>query len=309
MAVTKELPRSASPRRRAASSQRFKRGLKGWLFLLPLLVLNVTVILAPSLGTIYYAFTDWSGIGDAKFTGLENFRRLLSDDVFWKALSNNIIWTALFLTVPIAMGLLGASLLSSIRRWQVFFRTVYFIPYVLAAVVNAQIWRNILNPSYGLGVQLANAGLHAADIKFLGDARVVLYTIAFVDNWHWWGFLVVIYLAAMQAVDTQLYEAARIEGATRWQEFWHVTLPGIRPTLVFTLLMTVIFSFLVFDYIYILTQGGPANASEVLSTMSYKAAFARFEAGYAAAIGLTTSVICMFFGLVFAILRRSGWEI
>jgi raffinose/stachyose/melibiose transport system permease protein len=176
-------------------------------------------------------------------------------------------------------------------------------------VVNAQIWRTILNPSLGLGVQLAKLGFPGADIKFFGDERVVLYTIAFVDNWRWWGFLVVIYLAAMKSVDGKLYEAARLEGASRWQEFWYVTLPSIRPTLVFTLLITVIFSFLVFDYVYILTRGGPANASEVLSTMAYKAAFARFEAGYAAAIGLTTSFICLAIGLVFVGLRRRGWDI
>ena len=309
MAILKDTLSHAAPPSRTAIARRRWKALKPWLFLAPLLFFNVLVILGPSIGSVYFAFTDWSGIGAAKFTGLANFRRLFADPVFWRAFSNNVIWTAIFLTIPISMGLLGATLMSSIKRGQVFFRTAYFIPYVLASVVNAQIWRNIFNPSFGLGVQLAHLGLKAADIKFFGDARVVLYTIAFVDNWHWWGFLVVIYLAAMQGVDFQLYEAARIEGASRWQEFWYVTLPGIRPTLVFTLLITVIASFLVFDYIYILTQGGPANASEVLSTMSYKAAFARFDAGYAAAIGLTTSFICLFFGLVFVVLRRRGWEI
>lgn len=294
---------------RAARSVRFRRALKPWLFLFPLLFFNILVILGPSLGTIYYAFTDWSGIGAAKWTGLENFRRMFSDAVFWRAFTNNLIWTAIFLVVPTTMGLLGAALLAPIKRGQVFFRTAYFIPYILASVINAQIWRNLLNPSMGIGVQLAKLGFERADIKFFGDARVVLYAIAAVDNWHWWGFLVVLYLAAMQSVDFQLYEAARLEGASRWQEFWYVTLPGIRPTLVFTLLITVIFSFLVFDYVYIITQGGPANASEVLSTMAYKSAFARFEAGYAAAIGLTTSVICMFFGILFAVLRRRGWDI
>jgi raffinose/stachyose/melibiose transport system permease protein len=309
MAAIKETWRGVEPDKRAAASRRRWRALKPWLFLFPLLFFNVVVILGPSLGTIYFAFTDWSGVGAAKWTGLANFQRMLNDKVFWRAFTNNLVWTAIFLTVPIAMGLMGAALMAPIRRGQVFFRTVYFIPYVIAATVNAQIWRNILNPSVGLGVQLAKLGMPWADFKFFGDARVVLYAIAFVDNWHWWGFLVVIYLAAMQGVDFQLYEAARLEGASRWQEFWYVTLPGIRPTLVFTLLITVLGSFLVFDYVYILTQGGPANASEVLSTMSFKAAFARFEAGYSAAIALTTSVICMLAGLVFVFLRRRGWEI
>ncbi|MCS6847024.1 MAG: sugar ABC transporter permease [Anaerolineae bacterium] len=283
--------------------------IKPWLLLLPLLFFNVVVILAPSLGTIYYAFTDWSGLGDAQWTGLANFQRLLGDTIFWRAFGNNLIWCILFLTVPIGMALLGASLLANIRRGQTFFRVLYFAPYVIASVVVTALWRNIFNPSMGIGVQLAKLGLLWADIKFLGDSNIVLYSVAFIDNWHWWGFLLVIYFAAMQSVDYSLYEHARLEGANRWQEFIHITLPGIRPTLVFTLLITVIFSFLAFEYVWLLTQGGPANASEMLSTMAYKSAFRRFEAGYAAAIGLTTSVICLVFGTLFVALRRRGWEI
>ena len=287
----------------------FQRVVKPWLFLLPILFFNVLVILVPTLAAVYYAFTDWTGLGDAKWIGLDNFRRLFADEVFWQAFRNNVIWCGLFLTVPIAMALLGAGVMAHVKRGQVFFRIVYFIPYVMASVVVAAVWRNILNPSIGIGVQLANLGLPWADIKFLGDTRTALYSVAFVDNWHWWGYLLVLYLAAMQSVDRSLYESARLEGANRWQEFIYVTLPGVRPTLVFTLLITVIFSFIAFDYVNILTGGGPANASEVLSTLMYKAAFRRFEAGYAAAIGLTTSLICMIFGTMFVVLRRRGMEV
>jgi raffinose/stachyose/melibiose transport system permease protein len=309
MMALRDIRRRARPASQPVTGRQLQRALKPWLFLSPLLLINILVILGPMVGTFYYAFTDWPGLGPAHFTGLENFKRLFQDEVFWLALSNNLIWTILFLTVPISMGLLGAALLRPVKGGQLFFRTAYFVPYVLASVVNAQIWRNILNPSVGLGVQLAELGFTGADIKFFGDERVVLYTIAFVDNWHWWGFLVVVYLAAMQGVDSKLYESAQLEGASRWQEFWYVTLPSIRPTLIFTLLITVIFSFLVFDYIYILTRGGPANASEVLSTLAYKAAFSRFEAGYAAAIGFTTGIICLMVGLIFVGLRRRGWDV
>jgi raffinose/stachyose/melibiose transport system permease protein len=133
--------------------------------------------------------------------------------------------------------------------------------------------------------------------------------VAFVDNWHFWGFLVVLYLAAMQGVDTQLYEAARIEGASRWQEFRHVTIPGIRPTLTFTLIMIMIWSFLVFDYIFLLTQGGPAHSSEVLATLVYSTAFYSFRVGYATAISLTMTLFSAIFISLFAILRRMGWEV
>ena len=112
MAALKESLREAESGRRVATGRRVRRALKPWLFLFPLLFFNVVVILAPSLGTVYFAFTDWSGIGAAKFTGLANFQRMLGDDVFWRAFTNNLIWTVLFLTVPIAMGLLGAALMA-----------------------------------------------------------------------------------------------------------------------------------------------------------------------------------------------------
>lgn len=222
------------------------------------MLINVVVVLGPSVGSIFYAFTEWSGVGPAKFVGLANFERMLGDRVFRLAFVNNVKWTVLFLTVPIFMGLLGATLLSQIKRYQLVFRIAYFIPYVLASVVTAQIWRYILHPTFGIGVLLSNTlGWDWANIKFFADRNFVLYSIAFVDNWHFWGFLVILYLVTMQAVDVELYESARLEGANRWQEFRYITLPGIRPTLVFTILMITIWSFLVFDYIYQLTQGGP----------------------------------------------------
>ena len=131
----------------------------------------------------------------------------------------------------------------------------------------------------------------------------MLPAIGFVDNWHWWGFLMVLFLASMQNIPPDLYEAARLDGANRWQEFRDVTMPGIRPTLVFMILMTTIWSFLTFDYIWILTQGGPAGASEVLAVLVFKEAFRNFNAGYAAAIGLTMS---FFVGCV--IVSLSGAE-
>jgi raffinose/stachyose/melibiose transport system permease protein len=280
-----------------------------WLFMAPILILNVVVILGPSIGSAFFAFTEWSGLGSPKWVGLANFQRMLGDRVYRVAFTNNVKWTLIFLTVPIGMGLLGSALLAPIRRFAMFYRVAYFLPYVIASVVNAQIWRNILHPTMGIGPMLADKGLEFMRIAFFGNRQVVLYSIAFVDNWHWWGFLVVLYLAAMQAVDPELYEAARLEGANRWQEWRNVTLPGILPTLVFTILMTIIWSFLVFDYIYLLTQGGPAHASEVLATEVFNSAFFRFEVGYAAAIGVSMSFIAALVVLGFVFLRRRGWQI
>lgn len=297
---------------RATSSQKRRnrwRELRPWFFLAPLLLFNLVVIITPSLLSVRYAFTEWTGIGPARYIGLANFQEMLADPVFYRALWNNVRWTLIFLTVPVMMGLLGASLLSSIRRGQILFRTLYFIPYVIASVVNAYIWKLILNPVFGIGPWLAERGIPWLDIRFFARTDTSLYAVAFVDNWHFWGFLVVLYLAAMHAVDPELYEAARIEGANRWHEFWHVTLPGIRPTLVFTLLMIMIWSFLVFDYIYLLTGGGPAHSSEVLATLTYSTAFYSLRVGYATAIALTMTLFSAIFIGMFVLLRRLGWEI
>ena len=281
-----------------------------WLFMLPLLVVNILVILGPSVATIYYSFTEWSGLGPAEFVGLQNYRDILSDGDFYVAMWHNVLWTIIFLTVPISMGLLGAFLLSQITRFQMFFRVVYFIPYVVASVVNAALWQNILDPDRGIGSSLASIGIPFLDgVSFFGSERLALPSVAFVNNWAWWGFVVLLFLTALQSVDAQLYEAAKIDGANRWQQFLNVTLPGIRPTLVFVVLLTIINSLLVFDYVYIITRGGPAGASEVVGTLMYKEAFERFEAGYAAAMGLGLSFISGLIVLVFIILRRRGWEV
>lgn len=297
---------SQAPRKRWWRS----RGIIAWTFMLPLAVVNLTVILGPSLATVYYSFTNWSGLGPAEFIGFENYRNMLTDGAFYQALWHNVIWTAIFLTVPIAMGLLGAALLSQITRFQIFFRIAFFIPYVVASVVNAALWENILAPNRGIAEVLANLGFpFLQGVAFFGDPDLALFAVAFVDNWHYWGFVVVLFLTAMQSVDPELYEAAKIDGASPWQQFLNVTLPSIRPTLVFVMLMTFIWSMIVFDYIYILTQGGPAGASEVLSTLTYKEAFSRFEAGYAAAVGLSMSFISGMIIMIYLYMRRRGWEI
>ncbi|HEX6026207.1 MAG TPA: sugar ABC transporter permease [Solirubrobacter sp.] len=297
------------PRVRASAHIRRRRRL-GWLFLLPLLATNGLVVFAPSLANLYYAFTDWSGVGEATWIGLENFERMLADPEFRSGLWHNVQWTALFLTVPIGLGLVGAFLLSQIRRFQLTFRIIYFIPFVMASTVNAAIWQNLLDPDQGAGAELDRAGIGLlAGVSFFGDPDLALISVAFVDNWHFWGFLVLLFLAAMQSVDPELYDAARVDGAGLWRQFWHVTLPGIRPTLVFAMVLVTIWSFLTFDYVYIITQGGPAGATETAATVLYKTVFEYGEAGYAAAMGVGLSAITIVLLLGYGLLRRLGWQI
>lgn len=300
----------SGPQRSDRRKKNFRKYVVPWLFVLPIMIINVVVVIAPSMSAVYYSLTDWSGIGGAEFIGLENYRTLFFDDMnYRRAFLNNMGWLAFFLTVPFVISLFAAAMLARVQRGSMFFRTALFIPYVLPAVVTASIWRNLLSPTLGIGAQLSRIGIPGFDQAYLGQPQTALIAIAFVDNWHFWGFLMVLFLAAMQAIPPELYEAARIDGATRWQEFRHITLPGIQPTIVFMLLMVSIWSFLVFDYVWMLTQGGPAGSSEVLGTLVYKQAFMRFEAGYASAIGLTMSFLAGMIIALFIYLRRRGWEI
>ena len=289
--------------------RRRRKRILAWLFVLPLIVLNIVVQAGPSLGSAYYAFTDWSGFGPAEWVGLRNFQRMIGDRVFRKAFGNNVRWLLMFITVPPAIALLGAALLARVRRFATVYRVGYILPSVISTVVAVHIWRSILHPVTGIGPQLAKIGLTFLDYPVFGNPRIVLYAIAVVALWSAWGFDVVFYLAAMQAIPQELYEAGRLDGTSKWQEWRHITLPGILPTVVFMLLMTIIGSFRVFGYVFMITDGGPGHASEVLATEIQSAAFYRFEVGYAAAIGLTMSFIAILVVAGFSVLRRRGWEI
>lgn len=310
MATTALEVQARAAARVAPPARSRRRRLRGWLFLLPLLVVNLCVVIGPSIATVYYSLTSWSGIGPAKFVGLANYRRAFTDSNFQQALLHNLIWFVLFLSVPMALGLLGAYLLSQIRRFQILFRTIFFIPYVTASVINAAVWQNLLNPDNGIGVDLGHLGIPViGHVSFFGNPSWALPAVNFVVDWHWWGFLAVIFLAAMQGIDPSLYDAAKVDGAGRWQQFRHITIPGIQPTLVFLALMTVVWSLKVFDYVYIITRGGPGGASQVVSTYMYDQAFTQFNAGYAAALGLSMSFVIVVVLIGYFYLRRRGSQI
>ncbi len=303
----------------AATRARFMRQkVVPWLFIAPILLIHLIVVIVPSLQAFYYSMTDWSGIGAAEWVGFQNFQQMIFEDSSYRsALFNNVKWLLVFLTIPFAMALIAAQLLAPVRKGAMWFRTLLFIPYVLPSVINANIWRNLMSPRQGLGAQVAEWGenqlgtdqLAVFGTAFLGKTETALMSIAFVDNWHFWGFLMVLFLTAMQGISQDLYDAAKIDGANRLNEFIHVTIPGILPTLAFMMMLVAIWSFLVFDYVWILTQGGPANSSEVLGSYLYKQVFNRFEAGYASAIGLSMSMFAGIIIGIFALLRRRGWEI
>ena len=191
------------------------------------------------------------------------------------------------------MGFFAGSMLLVARRGRTFFQAVYFLPVIIATVVVARVWQGMIyNPESGLVGWLNLHGFELADP--LTNVSISLYAVAAVDLWHWWGFLAVVFFAALRQVDAAQIDAALMDGANLFQLMRHVLLPAIRPTITLMMIMTVIWSFLAFDFVYVLTQGGPAYSSEVLSTLYYRYAFFYYTMGPAAAVALVIS----FFGLI-----------
>lgn len=272
-----------------------KTQMAAYFFILPAFIIHMCVIMIPSLSTFVMSLYDWNGLGNAKFIGLGNFVEIFTkDNVVKLALLHNIIWLLIFITIPLILGFIVAVIVSRIGRGQMFLRTCYFVPYIISAAVAGRIWTAYMNPFYGLNSIFQKLGWEGlASIKWLGDTKIALYAVAFVDNWHFWGFVMVLFLGALQQVEPALYEAARVDGANKIQELIHVSIPGIRQTIGFVIITVIMWSFVTFDYVYVMTNGGPANSTEILSTWIYKNAFVKYRAGYANAICVLQCGLCI----------------
>jgi raffinose/stachyose/melibiose transport system permease protein len=280
-------------------------------FVAPAFLLHALIVTVPALTLLYYSFTKWNGLGKPVFNGLDNFKKMIVDDFqFHASLVNNLVYMLIFLTVPIIVGLLMAMLVVKAGKAQMIYRTVFFLPYIVSAVIAGKIFMVYYDPYVGISQIFAKMGLTAlAKISFIGDEHIALFSVAFVDYWHWWGFVMVLFLAALHQVDAHLYEAASIEGANGLQKFVHVTIPQVMPTLITLMMITMIGSFLTFDYIFAMTQGGPAGATEIASTWIYKRSFVGFEAGYGSTLSLSICMICIFIYFGFNALQRRGWDV
>ncbi len=289
--------------------RRRRRGTaKYYLLLAPSVLLSALVVVVPGILTAVAAFTDWDGVGlRAHWIGLANFAAIAGDPVFTTALGNNIRWMLLFLTIPVAIGLGTALLLLSRPRSRTVYQVVFLLPYVLAPITNAILWLNVIyNPISGVVGYANHSGLPVGEP--LSNLHTAIYAVATVDIWHFWGFLTVIYLAALRQTPVEQVEAALVEGANGLQIFRLVYLPNIRSTLKLMWVMIIIFSFLAFDYVWLLTQGGPAHSTEMLSTYAYSFAFASFEFGKAAAVGLVMSLFGLVSSFVYTWLSRKDLQ-
>ncbi len=209
-----------------------KSGKINWNYLLiaPALLISVMIILVPGAMTIGYSFTDWNGISpNVNFIGLKNFAELFHDKIFFLSIRNNLIWTVMFLTIPVCIGMLAAMLLLSRKKTRSIYQVAFLIPYVLAPAVNAMLWLNIIfSPVVGIVAYLKNFGIDLGSP--LASMKSAIFACAGVDIWHYWSYLTVIYLAALRQTPTDQVEAARIDGCNGWQLFQWIYLPNIRAT-------------------------------------------------------------------------------
>jgi raffinose/stachyose/melibiose transport system permease protein len=277
------------------------------VFLLPALGLFVLFVVYPILQSIYYSFFDWKGFGPAvDVVGLENFQNILRDRVFLTALRNVGLLVVLSLGLQLPFALALAVLVGRNLPGRVFFRTIFFLPYVLSEVITAIMWLFLYNPDPDRGFLNALLVLIPGQEAqpWLGDTNTVLLAVFAVWTWKFFGFHMLLYLTGLQNIPVELEEAAQIDGANAWQRFGSVTLPLLAGTIRTSVYLSVLGCLQQFILVWILTKGGPVNASETLATYMYRFGFVRFQLGYGSAVAIYMFLICLTFSLIYLRLTR-----
>ena len=277
-----------------------RRALCAWTFLAVPVVFYASVRLYPAADAFLMSLTDWNIVGQRRFIGLGNYRRLATDPAFWKVMGNTVQYLVLGVAVSLALAFLVAYHLDRVRVGHALLRALYFVPHITTAVAMAWVWRWFYQP---VPVGVFNGLLVALGFPqqpFLRSTEQALYAVLAPAVWAGLGFQVVIFLAGLRAIPGEYYEAAEIDGAGAWDTLRRITLPLLRPTIVFLVVVSSIAFLRIFDYVYNMTggQGGPLDATKPLVLKIYETAFAHFEMGYAAAQTVVLFVILLVVSLV-----------
>ncbi|HDN67663.1 MAG TPA: sugar ABC transporter permease [Firmicutes bacterium] len=278
-----------------------------YLLCAPTLTLFLVFMVYPVLYLVRLSFYQWDGITQMRFIGLENYRRLLTDPIWWKALGNALIYVLAKLLIELSLALGAAVALNTKLKGRTLFRSILFLPVVTSTAVMGIVFVGILSPFEGVfNLILMKLGLLSQFHDWLGDPNTALYTVIGVAIWHDLGINMVLFLAGLQSIPEYLYDAAKIDGAGSWQQFLHVTLPMLKPVALIIVMLSVIGSFKVFDIVNVMTNGGPYYASEVVTDYMFKYGFAGrglgatvvAQQGYAATIGIGLFVIIAVFTFI-----------
>lgn len=282
----------APVRSRRSMSLTVRSTLVGWSFILPNFVGFAVLTLVPVFILFYMSMTSWNVFGAANWVGFDNFERLLQDRSFHKALTNTLYYAVVHIPLTLAASLGLALLLNRKLKGVAFFRTVAFFPYITSVVAIAVVWNMLLSPDTGPVNQIL--GWFGIDGPgWTTSSTWAMPAIILVSVWREMGYYMLLFLAGLQTVPTQLYEAARLDGASAWQRFTNVTLPCLRPTTFFVTVMLTIASFKVLDLVLVMTNGGPGQSTLVLSQYIYNKGFVENQFGYASSVAVVLFLICI----------------
>lgn len=271
------------------------------LFVLPAFLLFCGIVIVPMFVSLYYSFFQWDGIGDRIFIGMDNFRNLFfGKGYFSKSIKNSLVLTIMTLLIQLPLALVLGIVLATGVKGEGFFRTVYFIPVMLSAVVIGHLFRRIYDPNFGiLNTLLASAGFDSLARPWLGDMQSALYAAMAPIIWQWVGYHMLLLYAAAKSVPPELREAAKIDGAGSLQTAVKVVIPLMTPVIKISMVMLIIGSLKEFDMIYTMTGGGPAHSSEMPSTLMISTLFSRYQYGMGSAMSVFIVLECLLITLLF----------
>jgi multiple sugar transport system permease protein len=290
----------AAERSRSRSGQARAEAIAAYVLSAPAILCLFGILLLPTLATFVLSFTDWQfGAPTLRWIGVDNYAHLATDRVFWRSLSNTVLYVGVVVPVSVGLGLGVALLIEAGTSGRAFYRAAYFLPVTATLIAMATVWEIMLHPSVGL-INLLIEGLGFPKQNWLKNPSLALFALAGIGIWQALGLNMILLLAGLKSIPRDLYEAAATDGADGpWTRFVTVTLPMLGPALSFVLIISAIRSFQVFDTVAVLTEGGPNKATEVLLYTMYQEGFSFFRAGYAAAI----TVVFLAFVLLLTLLK------
>lgn len=279
------------------------------MFLLPAFVIYTLFVVVSVIWAGYYSVFDWSGVGDKVFVGIKNYKQLLTGDkIFWQTVAHTLIYTVICVSIEVFGGLLFAIFLTRVKHFRAGLQTLYYVPVVISSVAICQIFSKLFSVT-PTGVINAVIGFFNPDLLYMewtSNASISLYVAAFVEGYKYLGLYMVIFYAALIGVPSELAEAAIVDGANVPQQYWHVKIPYIKPVIIANCVLVLNGSLRSYDISFLLTKGGPGNASELMSTYMYKQAFSSMKYGYGSAVAMAIVVICLIVGGVFRRVTEGG---
>ncbi|TQJ09065.1 carbohydrate ABC transporter permease [Lapillicoccus jejuensis] len=282
------------PTSRVVLSARRAEQWAGVVLASPALLVFTVFMFVPLAMTVWYSLNRYSGFGRMRFLGLDNYRHIAGDPTFWQSLLNTVVLTVITVPLGIVLGLGAALLLNRALPARGLFRALVYVPVVISGVAAGIIWLRLFDPLIGLLNQLLSS-LSLPTVDWQGNGLAAMVSVIVVTTWQGVGFGMVVYLAGLQAIPGELYEAGAVDGAVGWRRFRHITWPLLRPTTFFLVVYSIIGSFQVFDVVYVLTRGGPGTSTTFLVQYAYDQGFNQRRQGYAAAIGVILYVIVLAF--------------